>query len=464
MDNNLLASWSQRHTVLDDPHFSSPRDLSAESSTTFLKLGTGYDIINHVSQYIIDNVQQELILVTCFWAKSDSSNAVADILRALSARQVANGPTRTPIRVRICFSSSSIWQKLFHTQSMAGKIYDSSQWRRILNLPSPQELRGLDVQVKSIFMLPFSVMHPKFFILDRKIVLLPSCNISWEPWFEGVLDLHGETVQKFVQFWESFWCHWSDNESWNIRFTTAVESAVVRSTYPARGSVDFAQTLQGKINQLLFLPSHFHRHPRFRPFPWQHDSESPVTPLNVFMLHLLENARKTIFLQTPNVTSPPLLKALVGALENGVDVTIITNERLMFLEQLVTAGTTTPRCLNALTTAHETTLQRQEQTKYVDSGESGTTRTIGRLRILYFGPSSAAAGGASHGKLPVSTHLKLTIVDDEVSVFGSGNMDRASWYTSQELGVAIQSPELARSVKAEVMKMNKQHTGVVYDA
>lgn len=35
------------------------------------------------------------------------------------------------------------------------------------------------------------------------------------------------------------------------------------------------------------------------------------------------------------------------------------------------------------------------------------------------------------------SHVKCTVVDDELVVLGSENMDRASWFTSQELGVAV---------------------------
>lgn len=48
---------------------------------------------------------------------------------------------------------------------------------------------------------------------------------------------------------------------------------------------------------------------------------------------------------------------------------------------------------------------------------------------------------------PVKCHLKMTVVDDEIMVLGSGNMDRASWFTSQELGVALLSGEKVGSVK-----------------
>lgn len=46
----------------------------------------------------------------------------------------------------------------------------------------------------------------------------------------------------------------------------------------------------------------------------------------------------------------------------------------------------------------------------------------------------------------MKSHLKLVVVDDEITVFGSGNMDRASWFTSQELGVALLSREVAENV------------------
>ena len=42
--------------------------------------------------------------------------------------------------------------------------------------------------------------------------------------------------------------------------------------------------------------------------------------------------------------------------------------------------------------------------------------------------------------------MKCTIVDGEVVVLGSGNMDRASWYTSQEVGVAVEGRDAVREI------------------
>lgn len=59
-------------------------------------------------------------------------------------------------------------------------------------------------------------------------------------------------------------------------------------------------------------------------------------------------------------------------------------------------------------------------------------------------------------------HLKCTIVDDKAVVLGSGNMDRASWFTSQEVGVAIEDGRLVSWIRVEVQKALERRMEVVY--
>ena len=65
-----------------------------------------------------------------------------------------------------------------------------------MGLPAPDQLEGIDLVVKSVFVRPFSVMHPKFIIMDRQRLLLPSCNVSWEDWFEGCIETEGAIVER----------------------------------------------------------------------------------------------------------------------------------------------------------------------------------------------------------------------------------------------------------------------------
>ena len=88
-----------------------------------------------------------------------------------------------------------------------------------------------------------------------------------------------------------------------------------------------------------------------------------------------------------------------------------------------------------------------------------TLRTSGhvrrRLPTRFDDPSSEE---------PAQSHLKLTIVDGEYTVLGSGNMDRASWYTSQELGVLFEDKEFASLVRASTREALRSRLHVVFDS
>ena len=64
--------------------------------------------------------------------------------------------------------------------------------------------------------------------------------------------------------------------------------------------------------------------------------------------------------------------------------------------------------------------------------EEGQAREAGTLSVGYFLPNSVYR----------RSHIKCTVVDEEVIVLGSGNMDRASWFTSQELGIALEGRQV----------------------
>ena len=59
--------------------------------------------------------------------------------------------------------------------------------------------------VKSVFIKPFSVMHPKFILIDRERLFMPSCNVSSEDWFEGCVEMRGDITKEVFDFWKGFW-------------------------------------------------------------------------------------------------------------------------------------------------------------------------------------------------------------------------------------------------------------------
>jgi phosphatidylserine/phosphatidylglycerophosphate/cardiolipin synthase-like enzyme len=456
---------------LDDPNYyaDDPQSLVSTSTIHSFINGTGSAIYRSLAP-LLESTNHELILVTCFWARSDTLEIVNEVLRKLSTKAICRGTEK--IRVRLCFSSSSLFQKLFHKQSVAGQTYPPLVWTKKLGLPDPSELGGLDLQIKSIFILPFSVMHPKFMIIDRQTVVLPSCNISWEEWFEGCITFSGPSVEQFLKFYNLFWDRRSMLPLRGALGTDEqqalwqAEEVGTTNLGHAHNITHFSaiQSISNIANiPTVFLPSPHRRNPAFQPFASADSIVSPPTPLNAFVLTLFAKAEKTIRIQTPNVTAPPVLTSLLRALKRGIDVTIVTSERLMILEQLVTAGTTTSRCIKKLIQRHKKLYFRTNRPGTDEEAAIPVLRP-GRLQVSYFEPANGPKKRGEEGGEPQQSHLKMTIVDGEVLVLGSGNLDRASWFTSQELGVAFFNKELVRRVETVVDEAMVGRSKLIYDS
>ncbi|KAF7865647.1 uncharacterized protein EAF02_010070 [Botrytis sinoallii] len=191
------------------------------------------------------------------------------------------------------------------------------------------------------------------------------------------------------------------------------------------------------------------------------NAKTPSTPLNKFLLSQISAAKTSITIYTPNITYTPVINSIFEALDKGVDVRIVVSRKLMILEQLVTAGTITEWEVWKMKRRYRKLVSRSS--RRVDDIEAGNSR-IGALEVVYFNPAlvrmsdshnrntmtdgTLARGFESMGKesKPVKLHLKMTIIDNEITILGSGNMDRASWVTSQELGVAIFSEEVSNQL------------------
>lgn len=427
-------------------------------------LGTGASIYTQRLLPAILLAQHEIILVTCFWAPSKTLTALSNALQQLARQRESQQPAQ-PLRVRICFSSRSLLQKLSHTSSTDGYIYPKSAWNRKLGLPAPEVLAAgkMELEVKSLFFLPFSVMHPKFLIVDRRHAFVPSCNVSWEAWLEGCLEIsrrvpRADPIDGLLAFYRSVWDKDLDLEEFLPSLpehgTRRASIANSNEDSRVRSSADVTVRLMGvqvPAAAVEWLPGWHHRSPSFCFLPWKSPSV-PNTPLNVMVLKLFDEASREIYIQTPNLTSPPVLSAIDDAIARGVNVTIVTSRRMMLLEQIVTAGTTTGWCVRGLVRRYQRLRDLTPNRELEQPGAGGTVDpevqavAPGSLRISYF----RSKAGSTSDEEPLHSHLKLSIFDGQHTVLGSGNMDRASWFTSQELGVLIQSVDFATAVRKSV--------------
>jgi phosphatidylserine/phosphatidylglycerophosphate/cardiolipin synthase-like enzyme len=457
-------------------------EVVTASTVRSFRLGTGASIFTRQLIPAILAARSEVILVTCFWARSETLDALSEALTALAANR-STTPDTSILRVRICLSSRSLMQKLLHTQSRRGNVYPPSTWQSQLGLPDDAVLRAgrIDLVVKSLFFLPFSVVHPKLLIIDRERAFLPSCNVSWEAWLEGCVELAGDAVGGLLDFYRRVWEPEATSApeallSGSQQAVGVGQSGVTKLSPPGTfcSTADvLLQFTDKEQTPTIILPSSHHQNPRFSPPTWMGGSfpPPPPTPLNVALLHLLSTARQEIYIQTPDLTSPPVLACLLEAVDRGVYVDIVTCDNIKPWEQILTALTTTRRCAQGLISDYRQRRLKREQRLYDLEAQDGGDGAGGRLRIAYFHARRPAQSAPMPGTVaetgtenPEQSHLKLTIVDSEYTVLGSGNMDRASWYTSQELGILFQSNNFAAQVRQAVDKVMTGRYDVIFDS
>jgi phosphatidylserine/phosphatidylglycerophosphate/cardiolipin synthase-like enzyme len=426
------------------------------STIQSLTTGTGYSIYKSTIIPAIKSAEREVILVTCFWAASATRELINEALVHLSEKALSSS---TKISVRICFSSSSLARNMLLPTPKDGQHYPSSSWKKI-GLPRPEELRGLDLRVSRKFFWPFGIIHSKYVVVDRKLAIFPSCNVSWERWFEVAVSCSGPVVEHLLSFHGQFW----DNErplaaAPECPVEDGTRESTTTPTPPAIGGgigggssesslhlhIPAPTTLLPSPHTPSVLPSHLHPQAIIGHCPCLPNTASTLsfspTPLLRTTYYMLATARSSITLLTPNLTEPTVVEVLLQALARGVSIRIWTNRALMTMEQLVTAGTTTPTSIQRLRRrAEETERAAQLEVSYFDGdGGPGTQHPVLREIEQY------------RDTVPVKLHAKVTIIDGEMILLGSGNMDAASWRTSQELGILIES----RAVVDEFMKLWK---------
>jgi phosphatidylserine/phosphatidylglycerophosphate/cardiolipin synthase-like enzyme len=179
------------------------------------------------------------------------------------------------------------------------------------------------------------------------------------------------------------------------------------------------------------------------------------------------------------MTCRAVIAAVLDALARGVHVSIVTNRSMMLAEQLLTAGTTTSWCMWSLVRRFRRLRATADARSAGDGGGGGDLEagrpSIGRLQISYFRAKSR--GGRelretpqslirtpSRGEEPVHSHLKLTLVDDTYAVLGSANMDRASWFTSQELSPLFHDRDLCTEIRSGIDSVLDGRVDLVFDS
>lgn len=250
--------------------------------------------------------------------------------------------------------------------------------------------------------------HAKTVSVDNKIALVTGANFSPSNNKNGFFDLafvlKGDVVKNidydFVQIWKSFIDKKDRPTNWGKDVKVGVETCV----------------------PILFT--------RSKPFP-DFSKKIQNSSLNDAILDSIRSAKKSIDIITPNMNVTALLNEIAKAALRGVKVKIILSKGFTDLPQMLpTRGGPNTMSINRLHRALRKKMSLQNICE--------------NLEIKWYALDGLNAINSTQ---PPASHAKFMLIDDQISFFGSANMDNQSWVNSREIGLFADKSFIAKKWK-----------------
>jgi hypothetical protein len=367
-----------------------------------------------------------------------------------------------------------------------------------VGLPAPEEIPNIDLAVVNFHKPPLGTFHSKFMVVDRQIATISSNNIQDNDNVEMMSHLEGPIVDSV---WDTFIVSWHNklDPFLPMRGTTAASGPPptyqeesfkhlfepngafrlpekpIDQDLPEHmpGNPHYDSTIAGEIDRMrsVLRPRSGETHadavcrhlnkptnldikatspdtdPELHFFPFipvppteavpiamanrkpyaKANNESEFVPQNECFLSLIRNAKRTVFIQTPDLNAKPLLPALVEAVKRGVQVTYYVCLGYNDMGELLPGQNgTNEMAANYLYSQLHSPAEKE-------------------LLKIYFYTAKDQDHPIHNSFKKRSCHIKLLIVDEQVTVQGSGNQDTQSWFHSQEVNVMIDSPTVCKA-------------------
>ena len=445
------------------------------------------DIIRHCSNLIV-RAEREVFFITCSWSPSVAQRLIKDALIELSRRAGARGQR---VVVKVMYDKAAPANAINAHQTVKPAAYTAKS----IQLPSPEDIPYLDMEVISLHRLVLGTLHAKFCVVDRKVAALMSNNMEDNDNMEMMTHLEGPIVDSIYDTALITWSkHFNpplpshDSPAIEGGLPTSGSEPLYMDREPARGQHEIAVDGQAAV-----LPEHMPGDPYYdddlageitrmqscysmKP----HESrlqaanrqlnlscKSPISPSGP---EIPDGEEMTPYIETMTptpipmavVSRPPygsITRHNVNVPQNEAWLSCIRNAQHSIFIQ--TPDLNAAPLISALVAA----LKRGVQVTYyvcfgyndageIIPGQGGTNDQISqalvkdilptereRLYICYYvGKDQDHPIHQSFKQR--SCHIKLLIVDDHVGIQGSGNQDTQSWYHSQEINIMLDSKDV----------------------
>lgn len=450
------------------------------------------DIMRHISNLIV-RAEKEVFFITCSWSPSVAQRFIKNSLIELSLRAGKRGQRVT---VKIMYDRGGPLHIVDSHQHVKPSTYSGKS----IQLPRPEEISNLDLEVTSLHKVVLGTLHSKFCVVDRKIAAIMSNNVEDNANMEMMTHVEGPIVDSIYD---------TALITWNNRIKPPLPSSHNPATqgglptdydeplYLNRGhgrepseiaddgkipktlhshtpeDPQYDNTLEEEITRMQFCYSTKNNESRLQAVNRQLNlaAKQPVTSTGP---EVAEGHEMTPYISTMTTESIPM--ALVNrppygwtdsknafVPQNEAWLSLINNAKHNIFIQTpdLNAAPLLPALAAALRRGIEVTYYvcfGYNDCGEMIPGQGGTNDQVSQALVRslskdgperellhiynYVGKDQDHPIHQSFGSR--SCHIKLLIVDDCVGIQGSGNQDTQSWFHSQEVNIMIDSEEICR--------------------
>ncbi|KAM5349830.1 hypothetical protein ACJ41O_006335 [Fusarium nematophilum] len=479
----FLQAFSDALKCLDaDPTSGvvSPPLMGSHGTAPLTVIAPLADVVRHLSNLIV-RAEKEVLFITCTWSPSLAQQLVKSALIELSRRAGSRGQR---VVVKIMYDKPSLANVLGPHQHIEPQVYTSGP----IQLPDPEDVPHLDLEVASLHKFVLGTQHAKFCIVDRKIAAVMSNNMEDNDNMEMMVHVEGPIVDSIYD---------AALITWNDAFQPGLPSHDAPATAGGLSTPDEDPHLLGYGKEEVAkdgdrLPEHTPQDPHYdrdicgetRRMQSCYSAEPHETRLEAANRQLNQTVKTPVESTGPQIqdgeemtpyicttTAQPVPMALVSRPAYGCidskSVQVPQNEAWLSLvrnaKQSIFIQTPDLNAAPLIPALAEAIKRGVEVTYYVcfgynDCGEmipgqGGTNDQVAQALVASLGPERHLLRIYNYvGKdqdHPIhhtfksrSCHVKLLIVDGRVGVQGSGNQDTQSWYHSQEVNIMVDSREI----------------------
>ncbi|KAF4445491.1 hypothetical protein F53441_10786 [Fusarium austroafricanum] len=451
------------------------------------------DVMRHVSNLIV-RAEKEVFYVTCSWAPSVAQALIKTSLIELSKRAGNRG---TRVVAKIMYDKPGPSNAITPHQLQKPKAYTAKS----IDLPSPEEIPNIDLEVVSLHRLFLGTLHAKFCVVDRKIAAVMSNNTEDNDNLEMMVHVEGPIVDSIYDTALITWQNALHPKLPSLQATTSdsgYEDNSISSEYEAVPTQN-TNTITAQADIEDALPEHLPNNPHY-----DDDIQGEVRrmqscyalkegetrlqaanrQLNLAVEHPIAptgpeigaGEEMTPYISTIGdgksvpmalVSRPPygaIDSKSVHVPQNEAWLSLIRNAKHNIFIQTpdLNAAPLIPALLEALKRGVQVTYYvcfGYNDPGEMIPGQGGTNDQIAQHLVGSL-PKDSPERELLHiynyvGKdqdHPIhqsfksrSCHIKLLIVDGCVGIQGSGNQDTQSWFHSQEINLMVDSSEICQA-------------------